>query len=1522
MNKNLYILDNTKKLIKIINTINTISIKVYDDTYTSELLTGAETYTVSFKVSYQDQPIFLEGNYIGFYWQDNFKLMQIKKTTSIEHIDDVTITVYAEFIGIELYNSYVEKFVADGNATKLLETILMDTNYKVGYVSPSLDEEAFRVETTEVTSVYSVIQNATSILYECEWQFRTVPVDIKRGKFNFYVDCFASGERGTKRYKRFESDRNSYGMKRTGDITNFCSGIIPIGKNGLTISNVKWEKEQGDPTDKPLGQNYIFDEKAHEMLNNGGKYVLMKYKSDADDIYTLIHEGYVKLKELNKTKFSYEIPIYMNERDYEEIDVGDTNYVVSRKFNPPIQLEARITKFEISFTDRTKNSVTLGNYKEIRSKMKSLNKDDIVNDVVDIIKKHGKLTASDLLAIRNYLNQLGIDKKLIDKLIKQYTDKVVPDPVKPGDDTDKISEDTEDYRSINIKKIDNGLWIGDSRIHDCIKYKCGEIKGKTPTTQPKPDKKEDSSKTAKQYKAAVDYYAGFGLGKWSDKYSDLKNMRSKSNHWKIYAPVEYYSKKFGLDPQLVYAMIYAESSANPYDATKDSTGGYGLMQCERGTYFNKKMKIKYLDGKVEYFTPSYSNMKPKSCGTKRINGVTVDKAICNQIMVGCNEMRARLEDYHYNIFASLCGYNFGIGGFQWVVMHYIKDRYKLNIVVTNNGKSALLYKQSAAVKKKYWEVIDNMQAPWKNYRQKYKQVTGWGTPTNIESYLRWYKVVDGQLPYCIDSKGKKRGYGAIKPATTNKSAEATAVSTESSMTRAASVKNAPTWSISDNTTTKKGVAENVRKKIVNKAREIAELHQKYKKATYYAGACIYDDSKRHRVSGTINGIKNPYCYVCSSLSSCAYLYAGLRSVTAKYGGANCSYGTLVKSACKYSGYTLKKLTSTTINELLPGDLIMLSNATVPSSVTVSWASKSGGSSKYASGGTHHVVVYCGKVNGKRMIAHASAPYKWPRAIRYEDMSITYSSRGSMTHWYTHGIILRPWDLARADKEAKVKNQSATKPTPPKDIVDDDDGTTYEVTYKGLNSAAPKDFVEGGKLITNITVNGVTDKTPYPKTVSHVMLAFGVPALGDNVDNVVEDYQSLIKALLKKYPKKPIFVCEEARLRSSQSGNYQQMNEAIDSLNNMMLDYCNKTRYVIFLRKPKDMCDATDKYYWLSSLTTDGYRMKDKTSTQTYYKEYKKKILYFGEGADWESNSVTSNKMLDSQRVYTYNKPMTKLQFRVPATSSTNYNDSYYARIIFTTAKGFKLIQPDTVYLEGVDCKNGVLIPKVNTTYIVSVYYNPDTTISDKAYLGSVGAKKKGTNYAQPLFKYSADLVKIANSYYNNNSKFSYNSTTPADFKNPSENISKWKVNNKYQIDDSCFLNYVLTGWTYEKSPFGNEKKTDNNRNNSVSWAIPSTRNEANIGKYFVQKNWVVDVADLETFKNLAIGDIIFMDADSKNNGEFMAISHTAIVIEKDKAGDYVALECTNGLSSGVFRKVKVKNLASKNILFVGRFMIG
>ena len=66
MLKDLFVFDNNKILQKIINTGRS-DIVVYDDSYVGELITGAETYTATFKVTYEDQPLLLEGNYIGFY---------------------------------------------------------------------------------------------------------------------------------------------------------------------------------------------------------------------------------------------------------------------------------------------------------------------------------------------------------------------------------------------------------------------------------------------------------------------------------------------------------------------------------------------------------------------------------------------------------------------------------------------------------------------------------------------------------------------------------------------------------------------------------------------------------------------------------------------------------------------------------------------------------------------------------------------------------------------------------------------------------------------------------------------------------------------------------------------------------------------------------------------------------------------------------------------------------------------------------------------------------------------------------------------------------------------------------------------------------------------------------------------------------------------------------------------------------------------------------------------------------------
>ena len=83
-------------------------------------------------------------------------------------------------------------------------------------------------------------------------------------------------------------------------------------------------------------------------------------------------------------------------------------------------------------------------------------------------------------------------------------------------------------------------------------------------------------------------------------------------------------------------------------------------------------------------------------------------------------------------------------------------------------------------------------------------------------------------------------------------------------------------------------------------------HVDQKIATYDQGSRTVNFDKPNRYKGTIYGIKNPICYDCSSLVSCSYLKAGMKSVYAK----SCAYGTLVAGATAKSGYKMFKITKT------------------------------------------------------------------------------------------------------------------------------------------------------------------------------------------------------------------------------------------------------------------------------------------------------------------------------------------------------------------------------------------------------------------------------------------------------------------------------------------------------------------------------------------------------------------------------------------------------------------------------------
>ena len=1423
-------LDENKKLVGILN-IKSANNAFFNDEYYSELSTGAETFKLPFKVN-GDNTFIREGYYLLFFRNNKAKMFQVKTCIDEKEGHSIVRTLYSEFLGINLKNHFIRPITIDGNIIKILEIVLIDTGYQIGYVSEKLKNNIQTIEIKENKSVYSILQNEILSTFDnVEYEFEVKVINALKGKYQYVLNVYANGERGKRTYKRFEDGRNISSLKREIDISDMVNGLIAEGANGINFKNIRWEVEKGFPLNKPEGDDFLLDSEL--VTKNNGKAILGNFKSNATTEIDLLWDTYYKLQEIKSGKITYDTSVALTNDEYNEIEVGDSVYVISNYFDPIISEEARIATMKLSFSNPSKNKITFSNYKEVKSKVRNWSKNDIIKDAIDEITGFtGKLTQADIDRIREFLKQLDIESEEIEQLLKKYEDSLKDTVV----DKDEIAEDTENYKEIILSKIDNGLWLGDERIYDIKKNKCASITTST--------SENETSSSATEYKNAVAYYNKFELGKYANS-SSLSKLISSSNKYKINTIVKYWSKKFGLDPYLVYAIIMAESSGNPYCATKSSAGGYGIMQCERAAYFNKKQTIKFLDGSTKSFTPSLSTMKPG--GTTTLNGVKVNKGISNQIMFGCHELRKSLVRFKYNIFASLMGYNFGLYGADWVVCKYVANKNNLAF------KDAFGYTaQSSKVQELYFKELETLKAPWANIRKTYVSQKKMGTWWNIEGYLRWYKSVDGQLPYVLDSKGKKKGYGANKTST-------------------ATVKT--------NTTTKTGVATAVRNKIVAKAKEICELHQKYKKATYDQTYRIVNDDKRFKAPKSIYGIKNPYCYDCSSLVSCAYLKAGLNSVYAK----SCQAGTLVESATKKSGYKMFKLTKTSINDAIPGDIIMFCNNKCPSSLTRSQAM----SYKF----THHTAIYCGKVNGKHMMAHASKWAYHPNAIRYESFD-AYNNQYKTKdyHIWNYCFILRPHDLAAKDKSAT----ETTNSTPVTEA--------NEVTLKGLPLATPSDYYDYKSLIEDITINNINDDDKYPKTVSHVFLHFGI---NDLTDTGIENYKSLIKALLVKYPKKPIFIAKEYHV-NTQYPNYATINPQITNFNNAMRDFANQTKYVVIVNNPSQI---TTNAIVDEDITTNGWRMKDKASCDKYYKAYKKAILNMCQ----KEETKTSKKVdivMSSQKNYKYGECQS-VTLKLPSKAV----QTFYSKIIFTTAKDFKFNQSNLVYLNGSDCTKGALIPRVGCTYTIRIYYNPDSDIKEK-YQGSVSSKKKADEYYDYKdFKGKNDVIKLCETFYSNKSKFKYNTKTPLSFSNPADNISSWKTDGLYHCDCSTLTGLVYRGHSYQTSPYA-KKTTTLKRSTKYSWTFNLPRTAAEQAKYCVEQGWVLNAIDYTEYSNVEPGDLLFYDRDNGENGRYMNISHVGICIGKDNSGVNMMIEATS--VTGVFRKIAIKNNTVDKLLLVAR----
>lgn len=407
----IFILDRNLRIIDTVSRAGNSSF--FDDIYDIDLVTGTETFEFSVNDIERYSEVLVGLNYILFKFNGKFKLLQIM-TEGYEHEEGNIITnIYCENTGISLINEPAPSGTITGDINNFLRIVLDQTNFVVGDIDNSINK-VITVEIDKKTNVLKAIQDNIS-KFGCEIEF---DVEVKNNrivkqKINAYK------QRGSNKNKIFTFGKSVEAISKNIDWTDFCTAIKAYGKDDITVAGATWSVADGNPIDKPSEQDYIPNMDAFSIYNNNGRHIWGYYESDAEDKYTLLREGYEESLNRGNPKVDYEVSVVYDD----ELDIGDTVKIRDFDFKPnPLLLEARVSKLKLSFSDETKCTAEFANYKEVKSEIKPLKKEDIMQDVLDYLSKLevGILTEADMKILRDYMEKMSFTKEEIDTLFSKY----------------------------------------------------------------------------------------------------------------------------------------------------------------------------------------------------------------------------------------------------------------------------------------------------------------------------------------------------------------------------------------------------------------------------------------------------------------------------------------------------------------------------------------------------------------------------------------------------------------------------------------------------------------------------------------------------------------------------------------------------------------------------------------------------------------------------------------------------------------------------------------------------------------------------------------------------------------------------------------------------------------------------------------------------------------------------------------------------------------------------------------------
>lgn len=338
-----------------------------------EVLNGAITFEFSIPADCEEAKYVVEESYVLFRDPDlNWQEFIIKEVDD-SHESGLFKKVYCEHSSSELLDFVVEDIRPENKPVDfILDQILSGSRWEVGNVTAGGDYSHVFYHVNKLQAIHDLVD-----LCGGELAFRTEVLGNQ--VVHRYVDIYQT--RGEYRGKRFVYGKDITGLKRKVNTDNLVTAVIGLGKGveneegtgygrRLKFTDVEWKKENGDPADKPMGQDYIEDQEAREQFGKpygGMKLNRTRYVefSDIEDPAVLLQLSWEYLQKMKTPQVTYEIGVIDLETaegyEHEYVRLGDTVNVIDRKFNPELRIQARVVEIERDLNNPEDTKITLGN---------------------------------------------------------------------------------------------------------------------------------------------------------------------------------------------------------------------------------------------------------------------------------------------------------------------------------------------------------------------------------------------------------------------------------------------------------------------------------------------------------------------------------------------------------------------------------------------------------------------------------------------------------------------------------------------------------------------------------------------------------------------------------------------------------------------------------------------------------------------------------------------------------------------------------------------------------------------------------------------------------------------------------------------------------------------------------------------------------------------------------------------------------------------------------------------------------